>query len=67
MASNFFVLTLILIIPDELLKVCNDNFKILYIVADSGLGKTSILNKLVYNYNYIKFIFISCNILSREK
>jgi len=45
-------------IPDELLKVCNDNFKILYIVADSGLGKTTILNKLVdsHNYNHLSSI-----------
>ena len=40
-------------IPDELLKVFNDNFKILYLVADSGLGKTTILNKLVADNNYI--------------
>ena len=40
------------IIPDELLNVCKGSFKIIYIVADSGLGKTTILNELVNNYNY---------------
>ncbi len=39
-------------IPDHLLQICQSQFPILYIVGDSGQGKTTILNQLTSDHRY---------------